>query len=447
MIFNIKDKAKDLYYSNSKSGLKATNSQEAIDEVSGKVDQIAGNQMPQEYLEAAVDEYVSNNSGGFATKVNLEELESQLSSEIGNYKDDDFMKKVSDWELVSVASDGSIKTANNRISSFMFRNVKGLPFTITHNYEIVNNTPNTYYWVAKYDVNTKEFVELSYNKGYGNKEITSDGYYRITLLYADNREITSDNIQALIDCISVPSWTLNAENYGYKSITKDKLANDVFASGLSGKVMLNFGDSIAYGAGNDGVGYADMIAEKNAMILHDYSVSGITMAEREGVLLSVYSKVNTAISEVSNVDCVLLEGGTNDITHNIEIGTLSDDYEGTDLDTSTFLGSLESSLYNLRQAYPTATIIYVIVHKMTSRDITKQENFRNAIISACGKWCIPYVDIYKKGQITSYINSIASTCFPTDTTNETGYDRTHPKGVGYEKFYVPLIETTSEEYI
>ncbi len=82
MIFNMKDKAKDLYYSNSKSGLNAGNAQDAIDEVSGKVDQIAKDQIPQEYLEAAVDEYVNNNSGGFATQVNLEELESQLSSEI-----------------------------------------------------------------------------------------------------------------------------------------------------------------------------------------------------------------------------------------------------------------------------------------------------------------------------------------------------------------------------
>lgn len=82
MIVNMRDKAKDLYYSNVKSGLKATNSQDAIDEVSDKVDQIAGNQIPEEYLEAAVDNYVNNNSAGFATKVELEGLDSQLSSEI-----------------------------------------------------------------------------------------------------------------------------------------------------------------------------------------------------------------------------------------------------------------------------------------------------------------------------------------------------------------------------
>jgi len=97
MIVNMNDKAKDLYYNNVKSGLKATNSQDAIDEVSGKVDQIAGNQIPEEYLEAAVDEYVKNNSGGFATKVELEGLDNQLSSEIadvvGDYKSQNLFNK------------------------------------------------------------------------------------------------------------------------------------------------------------------------------------------------------------------------------------------------------------------------------------------------------------------------------------------------------------------
>lgn len=84
MIFNMQNKAKDLYYSNAKSGLKASNPQDAIDEVSGKVDQIANNQIPDEYLESAVDEYVNNNSGGFATKTDI----SQLSSEIAEVKND-----------------------------------------------------------------------------------------------------------------------------------------------------------------------------------------------------------------------------------------------------------------------------------------------------------------------------------------------------------------------
>lgn len=43
---------------------------------------MAGNQMPEEYLKKAVDNYVKDNSGGFATQVGMAELESQLSGQI-----------------------------------------------------------------------------------------------------------------------------------------------------------------------------------------------------------------------------------------------------------------------------------------------------------------------------------------------------------------------------
>lgn len=55
---------------------------EAITETNSKVEQIAGGQIPEEYVQEAVEEYVNNNSGGFATKTELNTLDSKLSSEI-----------------------------------------------------------------------------------------------------------------------------------------------------------------------------------------------------------------------------------------------------------------------------------------------------------------------------------------------------------------------------
>lgn len=57
---------------------------EAITETNSKVEQIAGGQIPEEYVQEAVEEYVNNNSGGFATKTELNTLDSKLSSEIAN---------------------------------------------------------------------------------------------------------------------------------------------------------------------------------------------------------------------------------------------------------------------------------------------------------------------------------------------------------------------------
>lgn len=53
-----------------------------IKDLDSRVDQIANNQIPEEYVQSAVETYVNNNQSELATKKNLEELDNQLSSEI-----------------------------------------------------------------------------------------------------------------------------------------------------------------------------------------------------------------------------------------------------------------------------------------------------------------------------------------------------------------------------
>ena len=53
-----------------------------LDVERGKIDQIANNQIPVEYLEAAVDNYVKDNEAGLATKAALETVESELKSDL-----------------------------------------------------------------------------------------------------------------------------------------------------------------------------------------------------------------------------------------------------------------------------------------------------------------------------------------------------------------------------
>lgn len=53
-----------------------------IDESRGLIDQIANNQIPEEYLEEAVDKYVEENSAGFATRASLEAVETDLKNDL-----------------------------------------------------------------------------------------------------------------------------------------------------------------------------------------------------------------------------------------------------------------------------------------------------------------------------------------------------------------------------
>lgn len=59
-----------------------------LDVERGKIDQIANNQIPQEYLEAAVDNYVKENEAGLATKDSLEAVESELKSDLSGLGND-----------------------------------------------------------------------------------------------------------------------------------------------------------------------------------------------------------------------------------------------------------------------------------------------------------------------------------------------------------------------
>lgn len=53
-----------------------------LDVERGKIDQIANNQIPEEYLKAAVDAYVEENTAGLATQESLETVESELKSDL-----------------------------------------------------------------------------------------------------------------------------------------------------------------------------------------------------------------------------------------------------------------------------------------------------------------------------------------------------------------------------
>ena len=94
----------------------------------------------------------------------------------------------------------------------------------------------------------------------------------------------------------------------------------------------------------------------------------------------------------------------------------------------------------MRNVWEGAKIIYVIVHKMNTRPIEKQEENYNAIISVCNKWSIDYVDIYNKGELNSFISSMRDYYFPVD-------DGTHPNESGYRNFYIPKLKAKLKENI
>lgn len=223
---------------------------------------------------------------------------------------------------------------------------------------------------------------------------------------------------------------------------------------LTGKYILNFGDSLGHGYGNSNKSYAYMLAQETGATLADYAVNGTPYANY-GLTDSyacVCNQVKSAISDHSSHDVaiILVEGGINDLKRNVlDIGTLTDNYDGT-YAQNMIIGATEDMFYRLKNAFPSAKIVFVMYHKMplstTNPSLSytdmyaRQETEHAGLKSACEKWSVPMADVYAEGSLNSNIQSMAETYFGVDAGEKFGRDIAHPNALGYRKFYIPLIK-------
>ena len=182
---------------------------------------------------------------------------------------------------------------------------------------------------------------------------------------------------------------------------------------LKNKILFNFGDSIAAGDGNNGKGYAELLGEKYDLLVTDYANGGATLGDTASN--NITSQVDTSIANGGSPDYILIEGGTNDIVSSIELGNITTDYSLSKFVKTTTSGGLEYCLYKLKETYPNAKIVFVSVHKMGSRDFTKQTECQKRCIEICNKWGIPVADIGNRGNLNTFLTSMHKFTNPTDT--------------------------------
>lgn len=209
--------------------------------------------------------------------------------------------------------------------------------------------------------------------------------------------------------------------------------NNLENNKLKGKILLNFGDSIAAGDGNNGKGYAEILGELYEMEVHDYAIGGTTLGG------NIPNQIDNVVNKNLSPDFILIEGGTNDVTDGstIKVGTINSSFDISQFDKTTTTGGLEYCLYKLKNAFPNAKIAFVSVHKMGSRNYEKQVERQKACIEVCKKWCIPIVDVGNRGNLNTFLPSMHK--FTNPTTTQPKGDRTHPNDLGYRTFYIPLL--------
>ena len=227
------------------------------------------------------------------------------------------------------------------------------------------------------------------------------------------------------------------------------LSLDNIPSVLSGKKIINFGDSIAENR-TGSKSYAVQICEKvGADLSLNYAVGGATISNVSGqTMSSILSQIQTGVSShpspTYSYDIALFDGACNDYDKNRAIGTVvktngaytPSDYTAT-FDTTTFAGAMEECIRTLRNAYVNLIIIYVIPHKHGRYD-SRWDTLLNTAREVCEKWSIGIVDMDKDGELNTRISSMI-----TDYTDAGG---THPNTLGIATFYVPKIMEKLCEY-
>ena len=261
---------------------------------------------------------------------------------------------------------------------------------------------------------TNEGVELNQKATYIRFSISKDLNNSIMVVYGDITPVKYEPYK-----------------YKLKNVENDELNSNP----LQGKIIYNFGDSIAAGDGNSGKGYAELLAEKYGMNVTDYAKGGATIGSN--TTNNITTQVDNAIVAGGSPDYIIIDGGTNDIVNSTALGTIASDYTLSTIDKTTTSGGLEYCFNKLKGGFPDAKIVFVSVHKMGSRDYAKQTECQKRCIDICNKWGIPVADVGNKGNLNTFLPSMHKFTNPTNT--KPNGDRTHPNQLGYEKFYLPIL--------
>lgn len=285
--------------------------------------------------------------------------------------------------------------------------------------------------VAFYNSDKSHLGSSSFINNSDNQTITItpivDGYIRISLL------------ESHLNTFQMELGANKTEYEDYGIMIPGLMVNATVDNKLKGKILLNFGDSI--GAGSSGnSSYAEMIAIQNGMTFINKAAGGSTIAPREGYDNQIINQVNSALSDSTAADYILLNGLTNDanVTPEDRKGVISEGYEST-LDLNTFAGSFENLVKTLIINWMGSKIIYIRPHNMSSRD-SRQILYGDLAVDICKKWSIPFIDMYNEGGLNTHIPQMKR-LYTLDTYNTGLGDGTHPNQEGYGKFYVPRIES------
>lgn len=218
---------------------------------------------------------------------------------------------------------------------------------------------------------------------------------------------------------------------------------------FSGKSVAVFGDSIAYGSGNDGFGVGEYLNKDLNLKLLKYAVGGarVGFCKEHNWLIE---QVQNAIRDGISPDYIVFNGFTNDCNisegatlPDVPLGELKAGYAGYDIFAVTkempFSRCFEEIICAFLKYFSKSKPLFFRPHNMGRRDDFLQRQYGERALEICKKWGVAFVDLYSESGLNTFIPEQRD-LFTCDSYGWGRGDCTHPNALGYELKYMPLIE-------
>lgn len=214
----------------------------------------------------------------------------------------------------------------------------------------------------------------------------------------------------------------------YRYTLKSKYLNKA-NSELSGKKLVVLSDSLSELAWGGVKKWHKIIAEKNNMILDDYSDGGTRIASTD--------RTTTEPDFVDRVDTLPMDGdiyivfgGRNDIFANVPIGTIDS------TDKTTLCGAVNIIITTILNKNPNAVIGFMTPLFARTEDLTKALEYSQAIINTCKRRAVPVLDLMTLSGIDPNNDAIWETLFLSNDIvhlNNSGQERISKKAENFIK--------------
>lgn len=270
-------------------------------------------------------------------------------------------------------------------------------------------------------------------------------FFCATIITVNNQAQKGEIVVKRIDWKSISLFTLTI------AMTLGACVQFLFSAGaasaagngsvLYGRSALFIGDSITYGSRDSATykSWAGRIGQKNKMEYINAGVGGTSIsscrATKQGRIIEQLNKY-----EGKSFDYVIMHGGVNDAWDMAAVGSVSEGFDSSGFDVSSFAGGLEETFARAKELFPDAVYGFIMnnaLPKCPYGNISDMSAYMAVAKQVCEKWGVSYLDLYNDLEFCYNVLRV-------DTSDYFGDDYyCHPNAAGYD-LIAPVVEEWME---